>query len=233
MNNQLSGVPVNMTCLATKLLNNSKQNYSTHFIGKWDAGSATNEQLPINRGYMTSFGYLGHSNSYWDEREGGNPCLQYDVPNIIDLWQDNEPAYNQNGKMYEEFMFSERVYNLLDNYNETTDPFFMVYAPHIGHSPLQIPAEYLVTFDNDEWLCEDNKILHPVYPGYNGTYHCRSIYQSMINLLDEIIGNITSKLQQNGLWNNTLIVLSADNGGELLLTCCAANNYPLRYIISI
>eukprot|EP01084_Bolivina_argentea_P124455 220529_1 len=225
VNNKLGGVPINMTCIASKLTN---VNYDSHFIGKWDAGSATFEQLPINRGYKTSFGYLGHSNSYWDQREGGNPCLEYDVPNIIDLWMNQEPAYNQNGKMYEEFMFSQRVYNLLDNATQNPNPFFIVYAPHIGHSPLQIPKEYLLTFENDEYLCQDNKVLHPVYPGYNGTYHCRSMYQSMINLLDVIIGNITNKLKQNNLWNDTLIVLSADNGGELLLSCCGANNYPLR-----
>ena len=241
VHNQLSGVPVNMTCIATKL---GTAGYASHFVGKWDAGSATADQLPVHRGYRSSFGYLGHSNSYWDQREGGNPCLKYGVPNVIDLWNSTQPAYDRNGGQYEEFMFSERVYGLLDHFgssnhygsssenndgSEPTNPFFIVYAPHLGHSPLQIPEQYLSTFGDDESLCEVNRYLHPVFPGYNGTYYCRSIYQSMINLLDVIIGNITRKLKEHKLWDNTLIVLSADNGGELFLTCCAANNHPLRY----
>ena len=112
-----------------------------------------------------------------------------------------EPAYDRKVGQYEEFMFSERVYKLLDHYKSgdntskpststSNTPFFIVYAPHIGHSPLQIPEEYLSHFDDDESVCGDNKYLHPVFPGYDGLYHCRSIYQSMINLLDVIIGNI-------------------------------------------
>ena len=50
----------------------------------------------------------------------------------------------------------------------------------------------------------------------------------MVNYLDIIIGNITTKLKTNGLWNNTLIVFSSDNGGEINLDETAANNYPFR-----
>ena len=41
----------------------------------------------------------------------------------------------------------------------------------------------------------------------------RQIYQGMTSCWDEMLGNITKKLKEKGLWNNTLIVLSSDNGG--------------------
>ena len=47
----------------------------------------------------------------------------------------------------------------------------------------------------------------------------------MVLCLDEALGNITAKLQSNGMWDNTLLVFSADNGGEI---GGAGNNYPLR-----
>ena len=55
--------------------------------------------------------------------------------------------------------------------------------------------------------------------------------QPMVNFLDIIIGNITTKLKNNGQWDNTLIVFSADNGGEVNLDETSANNYPLRYCL--
>merc|ERR1712154_747434 len=77
-----------------------------------------------------------------------------------------------------------------------------------------------------------NRTACPVYPGFNASdaenWNCRSIYQSMINLLDEIVGNITAKLKAENLWDNTLLVFSSDNGGELNLYETAASNYPLR-----
>ena len=88
--------------------------------------------------------------------------------------------------------------------------------------------EYKV-YQNDENMCSSSQT--EVYPGFNtsdvNAYHCRSTYQSMINLMDIIIGNITTELKNNGLWNDTLLIFTGDNGGpENNVT--AANNYPLR-----
>eukprot|EP01083_Nonionella_stella_P294549 1001266_1 len=49
----------------------------------------------------------------------------------------------------------------------------------------------------------------------------------MVNLLDIIIGNITTLLKNNNLWDNTLLVFTGDNGGPEHNNT-AANNYPLR-----
>ena len=222
--NQYQGVPINMTCIATKL--KQYKNYTAHQIGKWDAGTATMQQIPIGRGYDTSFGYFGHDNNYWNEQENigcGGGIYR-------DLWQNDKPAFGINGTQYEELIFAERVYNLLDEFGkkDENEPFFMLYAPHIAHAPLQIPEQYLERFDNDENQCGNGN--NYVYPGYNNKtdFHCRSIEQSMVNFLDGIIGNITKKLKQNNLWNNTLIVFSADNGGCLTMNSTAANNFPLR-----
>ena len=106
---------------------------------------------------------------------------------------------------------------------------------HIAHSPVQVPKEYLSQWENDENLCQNynynGQNHNPVYPGFNissSNWHCRSIYQSMVNYFDLIVGNITNKLKVNGQWDNTLIVFSADNGGEERLDETAANNYPWR-----
>lgn len=135
--------------------------------------------------------------------------------------------------IYEEFKFAERVYNLLDEHDNTTGtqetPFFIVYASHLAHDPLQIDADFYRIHDDDESLCAANDPF--IYPDFNGTqsdYHCRSVVQSMVNLLDIIIGNITLKLKENNLWENTLIVFTGDNGGCQRLNICGGNSHPLR-----
>jgi len=66
-----------------------------------------------------------------------------------------------------------------------------------------------------------------------------------VEFLDEQLGNLTSLLKQKGMWNDTLLVLTADNGGYVEHTgpcsvedpvkgyvCmtgeAGASNYPLR-----
>jgi len=53
----------------------------------------------------------------------------------------------------------------------------------------------------------------------------RRFYHAMVYFVDEAIGNVTKKLKTEGLWDNTLIVLHADNGGPIVQ---GANNYPLK-----
>jgi hypothetical protein len=60
-----AAIPRNMTGMATKL---KSAGYSTHQVGKWDAGMATVDHTPKGRGYDTSFGYFHHANGTYARR---------------------------------------------------------------------------------------------------------------------------------------------------------------------
>jgi len=62
-----------------------------------------------------------------------------------------------------------------------------------------------------------------MYP--NITNHARKTYLGMVSCVDEAVGNITKTLQSRGLWDNTVLILSTDNGGQVAAGGC---NYPLR-----
>ena len=46
----------------------------------------------------------------------------------------------------------------------------------------------------------------------------------MVTALDDLVGNLTAKLIETGLYDNTVIVFSSDNGGAFRL----GNNSPLK-----
>ena len=53
----------------------------------------------------------------------------------------------------------------------------------------------------------------------------RRKYLGQVTLLDEAIGNITSKLKELDMLDNTLIFFTSDNGGAVYT---AGRNFPLR-----
>eukprot|EP01084_Bolivina_argentea_P160625 279688_1 len=232
---QQTGIPQNMTAIGTKM---QTAGFETHMYGKWHAGMATMDHTPKGRGYDTSLIYFEAAIDYYSHT--GISCKKTVDTDFIDLWEGspkyNGPAYqfNSSNHRYVESIFAEHVLNTLDNSVNKTKPFFMVYTPHTIHAPLQIPKEWLTNYDNDENNCSTNQqYVFGIYPGGPNIsqpelFHCRSIYQSMVKYIDSVIGNITQKLIDTGLWNNTLIVLSSDNGGECALGAGGANNSPLR-----
>ena len=48
------------------------------------------------------------------------------------------------------------------------------------------------------------------------------------SVVDESIANVTTALKSRGMWENTLLVVSADNGGPAFCDSHQASNYPLR-----
>ena len=57
--------------------------------------------------------------------------------------------------------------------------------------------------------------------------HNRRQNHAMIMLMDESVGRIADALQQRGMWAETLLVWSSDNGGAVHLGG-GANSFPLR-----
>lgn len=56
----------------------------------------------------------------------------------------------------------------------------------------------------------------------------RQQMHAMVTTMDQYIGGIVQSLKDNGMWENTLLVVHGDNGGELLAEYCGGNNWPLR-----
>jgi len=98
--------------------------------------------------------------------------------------------------------------------HDPADRLFLFWAPHIVHAPLEVPSDFFLKFR----MVQDDK------PSQS-----RQKYHAMVNFADEAIGNLTSLLKSKGMWDETVVVFSSDNGGPIYAAGSAgANNYPLK-----
>jgi len=224
-----SGAPKEMTCIAQRM---REANYSTHFVGKWDAGMASYKQIPVGRGYESSLNFFSHGNWMWTEDVWIGSLINASRPPDCllergcarDLWDTNKPANKLNGTLYEEALFKNRLLEIIYRESANPQPLFLMYHPRVAHYPLQAPWAYQRKFDF---------ITQP---------H-RKVYTSMVAYMDDVIKVVVGALKDTNRWKNTLMVFTSDNGGVVKspercvearrgLACfngeAGANNFPLR-----
>lgn len=93
-----------------------------------------------------------------------------------------------------------------------------------------MPANYLdrfaaITNGTDETTCQQQTA--EINPD-GSAFACRAQYAAMVAILDDNIKAVTDELKAKGMWENTLMIFSSDNGGPVNIEENAANNYPLR-----
>ncbi len=92
-------------------------------------------------------------------------------------------------------LINERAAKFVDKHAD--EPFFL-YVPHLAvHAPFQPPNR------------PDPKVTSA-----NMLDGSREIYKAMLERVDQGVGMIMKRLEAHGLTDNTLFVLSSDNGGE-------------------
>eukprot|EP00756_Hemistasia_phaeocysticola_P050712 Hpha_TRINITY_DN25904_c0_g1::TRINITY_DN25904_c0_g1_i1::g.185262::m.185262/K01135/ARSB; arylsulfatase B len=208
-----AGIPEKMTTLPERL---HGAGYKTHFVGKWHVGMASPRVTPEGRGFESSLGYFHSTNDYYSSvRQEGCDGLP-----AVDLWDSGKPAYELNGTAYEERIFAARAVAVVEAH-PVEQPFFLYYAfhtscvgwayngdDHSGAEKLQPDHEYYKRFA----FVDDPD---------------RRANNAMVSLMDDAVGNITSALRRKGMWENTLLLWSSDNGGAVHLGG-GANTWPLR-----
>ncbi|XP_034458255.1 arylsulfatase B [Hippoglossus hippoglossus] len=181
-----------------------KEGYATHMVGKWHLGMYKKGCLPTRRGFDSYFGYLTGSEDYFTHER----CNRIAALNItrcaLDLRDGEEVATGYKG-VYSTELFSQRAISTIEKQN-STEPLFLYVALQAVHSPMQVPERYLAPYS----FIKDRN---------------RKLYAGMVSAMDEAVGNITAALKKTGLWDNTVLVFSTDNGGQ---TLCGGSNWPLR-----
>ena len=168
--------------------------YSTHMVGKWHQGFFDPKYIPTNRGFDTSSGFLS----------GGENHMTQKMQCATDYWKNDAPD-PRNGT-YDAYNYRDDLTDIINNRITADTPLFLYLPLHNVHTPLQAP---------DEWL--------DIYP-VNSTCKNRRTYQAMVSVADNVTGHLVELLKKKGMWDNTIMVVSADNGGAP----CSGSNYPLK-----
>jgi arylsulfatase B len=197
-NGQNIDMPLNLLTIADRL---SEGGWKTSAFGKWDAGMTTWGSTPTCRGFDHYNGFYSAASDYYTHMVG--PGFDYHNDSCVD---------DTASKIYTTHRVTTAVQNwILSTIKKNVSAQTFAYVAHEAvHGPLEVPLSYV------EGHCEQ------LIPHSNPT---RRIYCGMVRAMDESIGNITKTYSDLGIFNETLFILTGDNGG---MPSTGGNNYPLR-----
>jgi arylsulfatase A-like enzyme len=182
--------------------------YHTALIGKWHLGDRVVDQsnLPTRRGFDLYRGFLGAAGDYYTH-DGSN----YGWPGDGIMMNGETPLTPSQhvGVHFTDLYTPWAVDYIVERTSGQSQPFFLQLAYMAPHDPVQPPQSYLNTVLARE-------------PGIDPD---RAALVALIEHLDASIATIVQTLKDQGVYENTLIVFSSDNGGYLLHE---ANNGPYR-----
>ncbi|SHN32962.1 arylsulfatase [Cyclobacterium lianum] len=191
--------------------------YATAIVGKWGLGAPHTEGVPNKQGFDYFFGY--------------NCQRQAHTLYPVHLWENDRRVYLNNDTVppntrlpegadpyarasYSDYFLTdyapgemfERITAFVSD--QKNNPFFLYWATPIPHVPLQVPTKWVDYYvdkfgDEEPYLGERS---------YFPARHPRATYAAMVSYLDEQVGQLVQQLKEQGVYDNTLIIFTSDNG---------------------
>ncbi len=192
--------------------------YKTALVGKWGLGAPMTAGEPNNQGFDYFYGSLCQRQDHqyypahvWENtfrvplnNKVQDPNIKFPA-NLDAEDTENYKIYSQ--KDYSPDLMLDAALRFLDSSNG--QPFFLYYPSPLPHASMQAP-EKLVAYYHEKF--GDEK------PFMGGSYvpcrYPRATRAAMITLLDNQVGAIVKKLKEQGVYDNTIIVFSSDNGAS-------------------
>eukprot|EP00039_Didymoeca_costata_P000255 m.44843 g.44843 ORF g.44843 m.44843 type:complete len:447 (-) comp10152_c0_seq2:517-1857(-) len=249
---QRLGLPLQFETFPKRL---QSAGWRTYMVGKWHLGFFNKSFIPTNRGFDEFYGFYTGKEDYFTKVDNEYSCGPQKSCNSPPFRCDNatfppEPedfaGVDLHGantsevvEVYNTELFTAKAIEMLTTHRAKYEnqPSFLYLPYNAVHNanwadPLQAPERYRAPFrqsircdgmtGNNKTSCTDRQIL-----------------AAMVVAVDEGIGNVTAALHSLGLWENTIMVISTDNGGPSddqqgdswlpkQVTRNVASNWPLR-----
>ena len=170
--------------------------YHTALIGKWHLG-LERPNTPSDRGFDLFKGYLGDMmDDYYTYLRHG-----------INYMRHNNEEIRPDGHATD--VFTKWAVSYIEDRAATEAPFFLFLSYNAPHTPIQPPEAWeRRVLDREDGISEE-----------------RAKLVALIEHMDQGIGKVIESLSTNNLAENTLVVFTSDNGGQLNV---GAENGPLR-----
>ena len=207
-------LPDSTITLASKL---QSVGYKTGSIGKWGLGAPHTNSTPNKKGFdfFVGFNCQRQAHTYY-------PMHLYKNQNRIYINKDTVAPGTKLDKNADPNDPNSYAKYTLENYapdvmfKELTafvarnkeNPFFLYWATPIPHVALQAPQPWVDYYKNkfgEEKPYVGNK-------GYFPHQNPRAAYAAMVSYLDENVGKLVQQLKDEGIYENTLIIFTSDNG---------------------
>ncbi|XP_072018407.1 arylsulfatase B-like [Amphiura filiformis] len=212
-------LPLAEVTMADKL---REAGYKTHLVGKWHLGFYAPECTPTYRGFDSFLGFYGeaieyysHDHTYTYVNDNVNPPVNINIT-ACDFRDGTSVACgaNYDGEYKDQYatdIYTKTATDIITSHatDNPNTPMFLFVSMQSPHAPLEVPQRYRKNFKD---IITDENMKN------------RKIVAGMISSLDESVGLIVDSLKDNGLYDNSVIVFSSDNGAPTRY----GNNWPLR-----
>lgn len=189
------GLPTDIPTLPSLL---QAAGYETSLIGKWHCGHPPHFS-PLKSGFDRFYGYRSGAIDYF---------RHHDSAGVHDFWEDDEEVVADG---YATDLFSQRAVDIVKA--EREKPFFLTLWYNAPHWPWEGPRDKYLS---DELAGYDsNRAWMETGTSEN--------YAEVVRSLDAGIGSVLQALKDSGQEEDTLVIFSADQGGDEM-----ANLGPLR-----
>ena len=188
--------------------------YVTGVFGKWGLGPVGSSGDPGQQGVDRFFGYncqaLAHS--YYPDHLWDNDCQ-------IKLEGNTDDVPYGEGTYAPDLIHAEAL-RFLEEAVRDGKPFFLWYPTTIPHAELITPKDsiyqkYAGVFPEEPFHGQD--LGDPLFRirGYCSQPEPHAAFASMVTRLDAYVGQLISKLKELGVYDQTLIIFTSDNGPHL------------------
>ncbi len=191
--------------------------YKTGMIGKWGLGAPNTNSIPTKMGFdfFTGINCQRMAHTFY-------PVNLYENNHRVYIGNDTVPPHSKLNPSDDPYdLSSYKRFNLQtyscdvmfeamsDFIKQNCDSsFFFYWASPIPHAPLQAPQRWIDNYfkkygDENPYLADK---------GYFPQRYPHAAYAAMVSYLDENVGKMVQQLKELGIYENTVILFSSDNG---------------------
>ena len=208
-------IPLETPSIAKEL---QKAGYQTALIGKWGLGAPQTHGVPNLHGFDYFYGYNCQRQAHnlypphlWENEDKIILNNELVAPRTK-LLEDANPNKDESYALFEQVEYApalmhKKALKFIET-RETGQPFFLYYASPLPHVPLQAPKEWVQYYQQK--LGKEEPYLGDM--GYFPNRTPNATYAAMISYLDQQVGELITMLKSEGIYDNTLIVFTSDNG---------------------